>query len=383
MSEHFDYVFAGAGMSALSLVCRLMDDRFFSEKKILLIDADEKKLNDRTWSFWETGPGYFEELVYKSWAQVKVTSCEWSKTFDIYPYTYKMIRGIDFYQHVFKRLKEHNNISFRQETIVDIQKANPNRVRTEQRLYTADFIFDSLFNLNDLKRVRDIPVLYQHFKGYFIESKVPLDPEVVTFMDFSIPQNDSLQFIYILPFNRHHCLVEHTYFSQNFVTEETYDTTLNQYCDQILGQSNWKKRETEKGVIPMTTAKFLNEKGGNIIPLGTLGGFTKASSGYTFYFMQKAAKSIAEDLKNGITPRREKSRFNLYDALLLRVLAKDEGYGHQLFSNLFKSASPELVFRFLNEESTIVQDLSIITKSPTRRFTKALLEEMAYRIGLA
>ncbi len=383
MFDHYDYIFAGAGMSALSLVCRIMDDDFFARKKILLIDADEKKLNDRTWSFWETEPGYFEELVYKSWNHVKVSNGEWSRTFEINPYTYKMIRGIDFYQHVFIRLSKHPNISFRNERIIEIKKGNPNKVKTDKGQYSANFIFDSLFNRNDLKGVKDIPVLYQHFKGYFIETKGPLQEDIVTFMDFNIPQNESLQFMYMLPFDQKHCLVEHTYFSQYFVSEETYDNTLQTYCNQIFGESNWKIEETEKGIIPMTTAKFLNEKGNNIIPIGTLGGFTKASSGYTFYFVQKAAKSMAEDLKNGVIPERHKSRFNLYDALLLRVLAKDEGYGHRLFSNLFKSTSPELVFTFLNEESTVMQDLAIITKSPTIRFLKALFEEIAFRSGVA
>ena len=382
MHNHYDYIFAGAGMAALSLLCRMMDDAYFRDKTILLIDADGKDKNDRTWSFWEKEEGYFEELVHKSWPKVKVSNNDWSKTFELDPYRYKMIRAIDFYQHVFGRIKKFPNISFVQDEIVDFHESKLVEVVTQNGRYSGGMVYDSLFKLDFLKNESKVPVLYQHFKGYVIHCDQEQDDEVLHFMDFNIDQKDTLQFMYVLPFDKHTCLVEHTYFSQYFVPENTYDNALKEYCNRHYGDGKWKVDEVEKGVIPMSTAKLRSKSGKQIIPIGTQGGFTKASSGYTFYFVQKAADRMIDEIKKNRIPKHKKSRFDLYDALLLRVLANDEGYGHQLFSNLFKSTKPKNVFRFLNEESNLIQDLAIINSSPRKRFLKALMQELRYRIRL-
>ena len=379
MSKHYDFIFAGSGLAALSILCRMMDDSFFADKQILLLDEDDKKKNDRTWSFWESEPGYFDELVLKRWHKATVSDHGWTKTFDLAPYTYKTIRGIDLYRHVFARMEERENIHFLQTKIVAVEDGDPARVQTEQGTFTAGMVLNSLFDLDMLRNIADVPVVYQHFKGYIIETKAAMDDQVVTFMDFSIPQRDTMQFMYVLPFSERSCLVEHTYFSQYFVSEETYDESLQVYCDQHFGAGNWTIQEVEKGVIPMTAASFTNGRSSRRMAyIGTLGGYTKASSGYTFYFIQKTAASIVEQLKQGSVPRRKPTRFNFYDALLLRVLAADEGFGHQLFSNLFQTNAPELVFTFLNEESTIRQDLAVITQSPTGRFLRALIAELRH-----
>ena len=381
MSDHFDYIFAGAGMSALSLVCRMMDDPYFENKRILLLDADTKKSNDRTWSFWDTKPSYFDHLVHKRWNKVSVLTDKWSKTFSLKPYTYKMIRGIDFYNHAFDRISEFENIIFRNEKIIACNDGEICTVETNSRSYTATTVFDSIFDLKTLKEVTGSPVLYQHFKGYIIELKEDQADDVVTFMDFSINQEDTLQFMYVLPFNARSCLVEHTYFSQYFVSEATYDEALQRYCDDRFGPSAWQIAEVETGVIPMTSALRQKNRAQNIVPIGTKGGFTKASSGYTFYFVQKAAREMIDRIKKNQRLTYKSNRFDFYDALLLRVLARDEGYGHQLFSKLFQTTTPELVFTFLNEESSLLQDLGIITRSPTLKFVRALFEEIWHKVN--
>lgn len=380
MYKHYHYIFAGAGMAALSILCRMMDDPFFKDKQILLVDADSKKRNDRTWSFWESQPGYFEDLVYRKWNRAKVIGPDWTRSFDLAPYTYKSIRAIDFYQRIFSRIDECENIEFLPAKIEKILDGDTALLMTYSGTYTADMIFDSLVHQTDLDKIKAVPLIYQHFKGYFIDTDGPIDDETITFMDFSIPQDNTMQFMYVLPFSQHHCLVEHTYFSQHFVPEATYDQRLLQYCSSKFGADNWHIRETEKGVIPMTAASLKTSRGKRVASIGTKGGYTKASSGYTFYFVQKEAPKIVEQIKQGILPIKKPNRFNLYDALLLRVLAADESLGHLLFSNLFKTSSPETVFTFLNEETSIMQDLFITSKSPSLPFLRSLIIEMGYQL---
>ena len=75
---------------------RMIDNGITSGKRVLLVDRDKKIKNDRTWCFWEKEDGFFEQVVYRSWKSMVFFSNDYNKQMDIAPYTYKMIRGVDF-----------------------------------------------------------------------------------------------------------------------------------------------------------------------------------------------------------------------------------------------------------------------------------------------
>src|SRR5688572_6272397 len=91
-SNSYDFIICGAGCAGLSLLMRMLRSGKFSDKKILLIDKEAKTKNDRTWCFWETGAGFFEEVVCKKWDTISFLSNDYSSSFTIDPYHYKMIR---------------------------------------------------------------------------------------------------------------------------------------------------------------------------------------------------------------------------------------------------------------------------------------------------
>ena len=93
--QGYDFIFCGAGCASLSLLMRMIRSGKFADKKILLIDKEQKNRNDRTWCFWETQPGFFEDIVYHKWDTISFLSDNFSATTNINPYQYKMIRGID------------------------------------------------------------------------------------------------------------------------------------------------------------------------------------------------------------------------------------------------------------------------------------------------
>ncbi len=109
---HYDYIIIGAGAAGLMLADAMAKDDFFSGKSILLLDKDLKQTNDRTWCFWEKGEGQFDDIVHKTWNHVYFGGKKFSKRFSINPYTYKMVRGIDFYNCILKRLEQYQNITF-------------------------------------------------------------------------------------------------------------------------------------------------------------------------------------------------------------------------------------------------------------------------------
>ena len=71
-------------------------------------------------------------------------------------------------------------------------------------------MFDSLFlpgNFNpNPKRYH---ILWQHFKGWVIETEQPaFDPDLPTMFDFRTPQDGAMRFMYILPSSKHKALCE-------------------------------------------------------------------------------------------------------------------------------------------------------------------------------
>jgi lycopene beta-cyclase len=62
--------------------------------------------------------------------------------------------------------------------------------------------------------------------------------------------------------------------------------------------------------------------------------------------------------------------------LFLDVLYRRNDLGSSVFSALFKKGNPTLVFKFLDEETSIWEDLQVIWKCPKGLFVRALLERV-------
>ena len=135
----------------------------------------------------------------------------------------------------------------------------------------------------------------------------------------------------------------------------------------------------EFGQIPMTNYSF-SSGAGNLINIGVAGGQVKGSSGYTFHFIQEKTKTIVADLVAGKNPLRARTfalkKFQLYDAVLLRVLHDKKLDGASIFTAIFSKNPPDRVFRFLNNESTLIDDLHIMASVPTRVFLPAAIQAL-------
>ena len=106
MSEEnfYDIIICGGGITGLLLAKKITDDIYFKNHKIALIEKEDKNKNDRTISFWEEGKGEWDGIICGSWNNANFISDEYESSFELKPYTYKTIRGIDFYNY-FKKFK--------------------------------------------------------------------------------------------------------------------------------------------------------------------------------------------------------------------------------------------------------------------------------------
>ena len=116
--KHFNYIFTGSGLSALMTIYEMILSKKFSDISILLIDADAKKTNDRTWCFWDDS-NLFENIISKKWTKAFFANEKWNKNLEINQYTYNMIQGLDFYNLVFNAISKHSNIEFINQKVLD------------------------------------------------------------------------------------------------------------------------------------------------------------------------------------------------------------------------------------------------------------------------
>ncbi|MBS1610915.1 MAG: lycopene cyclase [Bacteroidetes bacterium] len=377
-TKNADYIILGTGCAGLSLVMRMIRSGRFSDKKVLLIDKGPKTDNDRTWCYWEKQNGFFEEIVYKKWSSLNFFGPGFSTKLNISPYQYKMIRGIDFYRYCFGEITKQDNIEIVYGTVKDIGFQNNEvvvSINDEIIRIAGSIVFNSIYRPADADSDKAIRLL-QHFKGWIIETDKPVfNPSGATLMDFRVRQDNGTTFGYILPISETKALVEYTLFSARLLSREQYDKWLKDYIENILKIDNYKVVYEEFGVIPMTNKRFRFYENG-IYHIGTAGGQTKASSGYTFGFIQKQAQQIIDHLTAGkslqsmaATP----GRFRFYDTVLLRVLAEGKLGGDKIFTRLFQRNKTQAVFKFLDNETSIGEELKLISTLPTYPFLKAAL----------
>jgi len=358
---------------------RMIRSGKFNDKKFLLIDKESKTKNDRTWCFWEKENGFFEEIVYKKWDKLSFLSDEFSNTMDISPYQYKMIRGIDFYNYCFGEINKQSNIQvFYGEAKVEHGENDSSVYINDQQLSIADAIVFNSFADSTFKNDKEISLL-QHFKGWMIETASnAFDPNKATFMDFRVDQSKGTTFAYVLPFSENRALVEYTLFTENILEDEEYEKELKNYIDVFLNIKEYNITDKEFGIIPMTTRSFDFFKN-SIYNIGTVGGQTKGSSGYTFQFIQKQSDLMLRSLIDNKSLRDINSaskRFHFYDKVLLNVLQNKKITGKEIFTTMFKKNKPQQVLKFLDNESTVSEELKIISTLPTLPFLKAALNQL-------
>jgi lycopene beta-cyclase len=379
LRDHYDYIITGAGAAGLSLVMHLIQSEQFEEKSILLVDKDSKRANDRTWCFWENEPGLFQTIVYKEWEQLNFYSDNFHKELVIHPYTYKLIRGIDFYNYCFETIRRHQNVTFVQAAVDKVTSDEKEAyVLIDDKEIKAEYIFNSIiFQKPQLKSNQYW--LLQHFKGWVIETEeAGFDSASATLMDFRTVQDKGTAFYYVLPFSSNKALIEYTLFSFELLSPNEYDKALKRYISDHLKITSYRVCEEEFGSIAMTNYKF-PVKQNRIINIGTAGGQTKGSSGYTFRFVQKHSAAIVEGLIKNNAPLscvREKKRHFFYDSILLDVLVRQRMEGKEIFKFLFEKNGASAVLKFLDNETSLEEDIAIIKTLPTLPFLKAALNHL-------
>ena len=377
VEKKYDFIIAGAGCAGYSLLYHLLQDPVLSQKKILVVDANFNKGNDRTWCFWEDQAGPFESIVCKKWSNIEVLKGNMHRSLPTAPFEYKMIQGVDFYRYVSDFAKGFDNVEWVASKILNIDpiKSISARVNWEGGTAIADYVFSSING----DRIQS--TLWQHFKGIVVEFDVPVfDERIARLMDFNVPQMDATAFMYLLPLTDKKALVEYTLFSPSILVESKYDAVLNAYMEEHYKGLPYQIQHTEIGAIPMTSKK-LTSNDSAVVSIGTMGDAVKASTGYAFQFIQQQTQQIVHQLKlnQALNPSVHHTRHQFYDAVLLHILEHQKMAGDEIFARIFKKNTAATVFKFLSNTSTLLDDFKIMSSLPTPIFLPAAIKVLLRR----
>lgn len=382
--KKYDFIIAGGGMAGLSLAYYLSQSPL-RHCSILILDKQTKAQNDRTWCFWERGQGTFESILFRTWESVLFYGTTFAGPLDLGDYRYKMLRGIDFYTFTQQTLATFPNIEFKQATINRVKDTPQGGfVIADDNPYIADYVFDSTYALA-LNQPENHNLL-QHFKGWIIKTQNPcFNPLQPYMMDFRVDQQGDCRFLYVLPFDERTALIEYTIFNQTLLPQAAYETALRQYIDQFFNTGTYQINETEFGVIPMSDEPTVEKPSEHIIRIGTSGGYTKPSTGYTFQRTQRYLQTLVQNLVQSGQPTRLTSPFNqqfkgMLDSVLLNVLQYHRHPADDIFTRLYERNPPSQIFKFLDEDTTLAEDLRIMNTVPLGPFTRAFADVLRKRI---
>ena len=373
--KRFDYIICGGGASGLLLSNALLSEKHFNDKKILIIEKESKTDNDKTFGFWNDKESVLDNIVFKEWEYAEFRDSNSHNSFLLSPYKYKMIKSNEFYLSIGDKISKASNFTYLNSTVNEIDQVN-NKVKTNDGEFSSSIIFSSIYNEVSFKKY---PLLKQHFIGWTIETKnESFDDNKITFMDFSVDQKDEIRFMYILPFSKNKALIEYTLFSGDIISDDEYEKEIKAYLKKrnIL---NYSIVEKEKGMIPMTCYPFFENNTDTYFQIGTAGGWSKPSTGYTIKNSIEKIDIIINSLKQNkpLSKIRFKNRFWYYDLLFLDVLIASKGKGSQVFSDLFKNNDPIKIFKFLDEKTSVMEELSIFLSVDIKTFVKSLIKRIS------
>lgn len=370
--KKYDYIILGGGCAGLSLAF-YMKKKGISGKKVLILEAEKKERNDRSWCFWSDQESDYGFLLNKSWDRLSFGSEHFSYTEQLKNLSYHYIRGSEFYQVIKDYILDDSMFEYCQESVTKVStQKNEVWVQTTHNTYIASWAFNSI-PPNPPKTQQDI-WLKQHFIGYFLETpEAVFDPTEVSFMDFSTDFPNA--FMYVLPFSPTRALVEFTVFSEEIWDEHIYKDQIAKYLREKFQTTSFNIQEMEKGVIPMTSFQFPKRDSERVINIGTRGGMTKATTGYTFLNIQKDSQRIVDQLIRTGTPlysNDRKKRYRFYDNLLLDIIKHEPEQLKRIMTVLFKRNKISRVLRFLDEKTALGTELLLLLRLPWLPFFRAI-----------
>lgn len=378
----YDYIFAGSGVSASLLLLELHYRKRLDGLRILLIDPINKNIHDKTYCFWahdeEPIAQQLKLLIKHRWSNIEL---DHAVIKNLAPLRYNHISSQDLHAQI-QQLRETYQWDSIHAPVESISRdKNGSYVVVNGTRISSKKIFDSRTPKYQIPTEGQTHI-YQSFIGWIIETEHANHKEdTFRLMDFNVAQDGHTQFIYVLPFSPTRSLVEVTRFGSEIIGLNEAEQLLDNYIKQYYG--NYTIKFSEEGCIPMSNTKIENEYIQDTILLGSRNYKIKPSTGYAFKSMFYHAVAVADSLENAQDMgalnlhhgKANNGRFAFYDSLLLQILDKRPQEGKGIFVELFNRVEITVILKFLDEKTSLKEDIKLFANLTWRPFLQALFEK--------
>jgi lycopene beta-cyclase len=375
----YQHIIIGGGCAGFQLAKAMLKLPNSIVKSVLIIESS-KEHAPKSWCFWADNSHPYRHLVKKEWSSLSFGAYENKKSLPLQKQTYQYIDSQGFINYHLMEFENNPRITIIHDTVFDLENQNEGYlVNCYNKSFIADYVYTSVPNLT--KGVNYKPKVWQHFLGWEITtSENNFNPEEATLMDFDVDNNIDGRFIYILPFTENRALVECTIFSNQAFPLTSFENSLKTYIHKKYG-SDYKLLKTEKGSVPMMRIEnSMNFE--RLIPIGTAAGCIKASTGYSFVRNLEHTNKIIGYLQgNNRLPGVAYSRFDFYYKLLLWIIENEKHEIKIIFNLLFKNNSIRNILLFLDEKTSVFQEMRIFYSLPKFTFINALFSSFSKHVS--
>lgn len=370
-------VIAGAGLSGLTLAAHLA--RRPPGHEVLLVDDGSSDIAEAGWGSWFDRPGLLDAAARYHWDRVHVHAEGRSRQLTLGAYRYRYVRGADLAATVarliepapgFRRLHGHVDAI----AAITGSARGGARVVIDGEPLAARWVFDSVLGPAD-RPAADAGLA---FRGWHLQTESEVfDSRVMTLFDFRTPRAGAARFVYVLPFDRRHALVEHTTFAAPATDAATDAVTqreaLAEYLATVLRVGEYRIQREEAGVLPLSTGPVRRRRK-DVLAIGTSAGLLKAGTGYAYGRIQDDSAAIADSLATHGHPFAlpgPSVRHQVLDGALLDIVTRRPAELERAFAALFERESAEPVLRFLDERTSVRQETALFTSLPVAGYASA------------
>lgn len=356
---------AGCGGLRTALAVR----RRLPRTTLVVFDPRTTFPRDRTWCRWSFGPDETDEIVDRRWTCWRVRSPGRDVVAGDAAHPYCHVASDRFHAWAFDRLDDARTERRLGATVDAVaERADDVEVRWHEAGGTPRAeAFDLVLDGRPPVRAPGPGGLVQHFVGLELAfDRDVLDPEVVTLMDFDVPQSDGLHFVYVLPYDARRGLVESTFMTPATAAAPDHEAHVRAWVDRHAGGADATVLRREAGRLPMTTERLGPASSARRWTIGGGAGIPRASTGYAFDAIGRDAVRVADALARG-RPRPAPPRSALLEQLdrcFVSLLAARPELGPRVFTDLFGRVETPALLRFLGDRATLADVFAVVRAVP-------------------
>lgn len=376
-----DLVIIGAGLTGLSLACWLVELARRSDHplpRVCLLEPRTEYHNDRTWCFWDLEYQPFQELITHRWSHWQVNTGERTVTQSDGQTAYAMLPAASVYRHARACIEACPEFSLRQG--VSVQAIEETRdavlVSADSAQWRARAVVDTR-PPTDSQMAHD-KGFWQVFTGYEIHCPGHgYRTETARLMDFQSCQGH-VCFIYLLPLDPDHLLVEWTEFHPRREMPDCQGPLETWLANQ--GIRAYQVTRSESAMLPMIPISRARQSG-RVVKAGVGAGWMRAASGYHFASCQRGSENLARQILTAcssgqwqLSPPDIRSQWlDWMDRIFLRALRRHPDKAPQWFLDLFAGTTAGQMARFMNDQPRWRDALAIVAALPPGPFLRAAL----------